>query len=65
LIGSPKKLLLYPITFIESRVYYEGNNKSRTFTTEGHRGITLGTALLMNGHLDTAEMMRKFIEEFN
>ena len=33
--------------------------------TEGHSGITLGTALQMNGHLDTAEKMRKFIEGFN
>lgn len=33
--------------------------------TERHSAITIGMALLMNGHLDTAEKMRKFIEGFN
>ena len=27
--------------------------------------MVLGMALLMNGHLDTQEKMRKFIEGFN
>jgi len=33
--------------------------------TEGHIGGQLGMALLMNGYLDTAEKMRKFIDGFN
>lgn len=33
--------------------------------TESHAAITLGMMMLMNGHLDTPEKMRKFIEGFN
>lgn len=33
--------------------------------TEGHAGIQLGMMQLMNGHLNTPESMRKFIEGFN
>ncbi len=33
--------------------------------TEGHSGIQLGIILMMGGHLNTSEEMRKFIEGFN
>jgi hypothetical protein len=33
--------------------------------TKGHMGLELGMGLLMTGGLNTAEKMRKFIEEFN
>jgi len=33
--------------------------------TESHCGIQLGMALLMNGHLDTADKMIKWIDGFN
>lgn len=33
--------------------------------TNDHTALTLGFALLMAGHLSTAEQMRKFIEDFN
>ncbi len=33
--------------------------------TEGHSAISLGMMMLMGGHLDTPEKMRKFIEGFN
>jgi hypothetical protein len=33
--------------------------------TANHAGIELGMMLLMGGHLNTPEQMRKFIEGFN
>jgi len=33
--------------------------------TEGHAAISLGMMLMIGGHLDTKEKMRKFIEGFN
>ncbi|MFY9457669.1 MAG: hypothetical protein WAP23_01945 [Candidatus Spechtbacterales bacterium] len=33
--------------------------------TAGHLAIELGMMLLMGGHLDSKEEMRKFIEGFN
>lgn len=33
--------------------------------TEKHAAITLGTMMLMSGHLSTAPEMRKFINGFN
>jgi putative NIF3 family GTP cyclohydrolase 1 type 2 len=33
--------------------------------TAGHSALTLGMALLINGHLDSAAEMRRFIEGFN
>lgn len=34
-------------------------------STEGHAGVMLGLTLMMGGHLDTPDKMRKFIEGFN
>lgn len=33
--------------------------------TEGHSALSLGTMLMIGGHLSTVEKMRKFIEGFN
>jgi hypothetical protein len=33
--------------------------------TEGHAGIGLGMAMIMEGHLNNAHEVRKFIEGFN
>lgn len=33
--------------------------------TQGHAAIQLGLMLMMNGHLDSPDEMRKFIQGFN
>jgi hypothetical protein len=38
---------------------------SKHAETEKHSAITLGTMMLMGGHLNSPQAMRKFIEGFN
>ena len=56
--------------------YVDANDLSQAYTsmasdlgkhpeTANHAAIQLGMMLLMAGHLDTPEKMRKFIVEFN
>lgn len=56
--------------------YVDANDNTQAFTsmasdlrkhpeTEKHGGVELGMMLLMGGHLDTAEEMRKYINGFN
>jgi len=42
-----------------------GSDLRKHTETENHLGIELGFQLLMAGHLNTTEKMRKFIEGFN
>lgn len=56
--------------------YCDANDPSQAFASMGsdlekhpdtanHSGIQLGVMMLLSGHLDTAEKMRKFIEGFH
>jgi len=42
-----------------------GSDLGKHLDTANHPGIQLGMGLLMAGHLETPEKMRKFIEGFN
>lgn len=41
------------------------SDMSKHEDTEGHSAIGLGMMMLMNGHLDAPDEMRKFINGFN
>ena len=42
-----------------------GSDLQKHPETENHSGIQFGAMLLLGGHLDTPEKMRRFIEGFN
>lgn len=42
-----------------------GSDLGKHSDTAGHAAIELGMMLLMGGHLDTPDKMRKFINGFN